>query len=59
MNKIYKVVWSKVRNCYVVVSELAKRNGKCRTSQTILNRRKRLADLLSIHTPALTKAVMA
>lgn len=26
MNKIYKVVWSKVRNCYVVVSELAKRN---------------------------------
>ena len=28
MNKIYKVIWSKVRNCYVVVSELAKRNGK-------------------------------
>ena len=24
MNKIYKVVWSKVKNCYVVVSELAK-----------------------------------
>ena len=29
MNKVYKVIWSKVRNCYVVVSELAKRNGKC------------------------------
>ena len=28
MNKVYKVIWSKVRNCYVVVSELAKRNGK-------------------------------
>jgi hypothetical protein len=28
MNKAYKVIWSKVRNCYVVVSELAKRNGK-------------------------------
>ncbi|MBQ5343658.1 MAG: hypothetical protein J6F33_00490, partial [Acidaminococcaceae bacterium] len=32
MNKIYKVIWSKVRNCYVVVSELAKRNGKCSSS---------------------------
>lgn len=24
MNKIYKVIYSKVRNCYIVVSELAK-----------------------------------
>ena len=32
MNKIYKVIWSKARNCYVVVSELAKRNGKCSSS---------------------------
>ena len=29
MNKVYQVVWSKARNCYVVVSELAKRSGKC------------------------------
>ena len=28
MNKAYKVIWSKVRNCYVVVSELAKRHAK-------------------------------
>ena len=28
MNKIHKVIWSKVRNCYVAVSEIAKRNGK-------------------------------
>ena len=28
MNKIYKVIWSKVRNCYVAVSEIAKRNRK-------------------------------
>ena len=28
MNKIYKVVWSKVKNCYVVVSELAKSHTK-------------------------------
>ncbi len=32
MNKIYKVIWSKMRNCYVTVSEIAKRNGKDRTS---------------------------
>ena len=24
MNHIYKVVWSRVRNCYVAVSEIAK-----------------------------------
>lgn len=28
MNHIYKVVWSKVRNCYVAVSEIAKGHGK-------------------------------
>lgn len=28
MNKIYKVIWSKVKNQYVVVSELAHSNGK-------------------------------
>ena len=28
MNKIYKVIWSKTRNCYVVASELAKRHTK-------------------------------
>ena len=28
MNRIYKVVWSKAKNCYVVASELAKRNTK-------------------------------
>ena len=32
MNKIYKIIWSKARNCYVVVSELAKRNGKCKNA---------------------------
>ena len=34
MNKIYKVVWSKVRNAYVVVSELAKRNSKTKSQHT-------------------------
>lgn len=34
MNHIYKVVWSKVKNCYVVVSEIAKSNGKEHTSHS-------------------------
>ena len=34
MNKIYKVVWSKVRNAYIVVSELAKRNSKTKSQHT-------------------------
>ncbi len=28
MNKIYKLVWSKVRNAWVVASEIAKGHGK-------------------------------
>ena len=28
MNKVYKVIWNKVKHCYVVVSEIAKSNGK-------------------------------
>lgn len=32
MNRIYQVIWSKTRHAYVVVSEIAKRNGKSKTS---------------------------
>ncbi len=32
MNKIYRIIWSKARNCYVVVSEIAKRSGKSSSS---------------------------
>ena len=28
MNQIYKVIWSRVKRCYVVVSEVAGRCGK-------------------------------
>ena len=28
MNKIYRVIWSKVKNCYVVVSEIVKTHSK-------------------------------
>ena len=35
MNHIYKVVWSKVRGCYVVVAEIAKSNGKTRSQKVV------------------------
>lgn len=38
MNKVYKVVWSKVRNAYVVVSELAKNHGKSKSVRTAIVR---------------------
>ncbi|MEE0657560.1 MAG: ESPR-type extended signal peptide-containing protein [Megasphaera massiliensis] len=34
MNKVYKVIWNKVKHCYVVVSEIAKRNGKSVTMKS-------------------------
>lgn len=33
MNKIYKLVWSKVRNTWVVASEIAKGHGKSSSSE--------------------------
>ena len=45
MNKIYKVIWSKVKNQYVVVSELAHSSGKqSRTSRNSI--RSRIAALV-------------
>ena len=45
MNRIYKVIWSKVKNQYVVVSELAHSNGKqSRTGKRSL--RSRIAALV-------------
>ena len=35
MNKIYKVIWSKAKNCYVVASELAKSHTKSPKSGVI------------------------
>ena len=28
MNKVYKIIWSKIRNCYVVVSEIARNHAR-------------------------------
>ena len=38
MNKVYKLVWSKVRNCYVVASELAKSHSKGKSRKTAVTR---------------------
>ena len=35
MNKIYKLIWSKVKNCYVVASELAKSRSKAPNSGVV------------------------
>ena len=36
LNQIYKVVWSKTKGCYVVVSELAKRVGRNKTKAVVV-----------------------
>ena len=36
MNKIYKVVWNKARNCYIVGSEFVKSQGKACSAKKIL-----------------------
>ena len=35
MNRIYKVIWSKAKNCYVVASELAKNHAKGSRSRSV------------------------
>lgn len=32
MNRVYKVIWNKVRNCYMAVAEFVKRQGKSSSS---------------------------
>ncbi|WP_386687099.1 YadA-like family protein [Lonepinella sp. MS14437] len=46
MNKIYKVIWSKVTRSFVVVSELASSQGKAKSS--VVNQQSKLSSLLSI-----------
>ena len=48
MNKIYKVIYSKVRNCYVVVSELAKNNGKGTSRGAVVAAPKRTSLLAAV-----------
>lgn len=48
MNKIYKVIYSKVRNCYVVVSELAKNNSKGTSRGAVVGSPKRTSLLAAV-----------
>ena len=51
MNNIYKVIWSKAKNCYVVVSEIARSHTKSATgSEKIggVTRRSLLASLMAL-----------
>ena len=45
MNKIYKIIWSEVRQCYVVVAEIARNRGK--------NNVRTIVEGLAAHTLAL------
>ncbi|WP_295358504.1 ESPR domain-containing protein, partial [uncultured Succiniclasticum sp.] len=56
MNKIYKVIWSKTRNCYVAVAEFVKRNGK---GGSVLNRRHIAAALAAVAICAAPAGVLA
>ena len=47
MNKIFKVIWNKVRNCYVVTSEIAKSHSKTK-SETSKNRGYTLISTLAV-----------
>ena len=47
MNRIYKVIWSKVKNQYVVVSELAHSNGKQSSTSKISSVRGSLRAMLA------------
>ena len=59
MNRIYKVIWSKVKNCYIVVSEIAKSHSK--PISTKLNSGKTVAAVLAVAAlcAGMTTSVMA
>ena len=51
MNNIYKVIWSKAKNCYVVASEIARSHTKSASgSEKIggVTRRSLLASLMAL-----------
>lgn len=51
MNNIYKVIWSKAKNCYVVASEIAKSHTKSASGSEKIGggtRRKLLASLMAL-----------
>ena len=55
LNRIYKVVWSKTKGCYVVVSELAKRVGRNKAKAIVISS----AAMAMAVSPVLTSTVGA
>ena len=43
INKVYKVIWNRTKHCYVVVSELAKKAGKAKSSHILCSAAKTAA----------------
>ena len=43
MNKVYKLIWSKVRNCWIAVAEIAKSHSKAKHSTVDLRKSVRIA----------------
>lgn len=43
MNKVYKVIWNRTKHCYVVVSEMAKKAGKAKSSHILCSAAKTAA----------------
>ena len=59
MNRIYKVIWSKVRHCYVVVSELAKKDGKSVSTRARVSKKMAASLAVMALCAGMTTGVMA
>ena len=55
MNKSYKVIWSKVKGCYVVVSEIAKRCSKSSSGRKIASGVLSLAIMAGVASPVMAE----
>ena len=55
LNRIYKVVWSKTKGCYIVVSELAKRVGRNKAKAIVISS----AAMAMAVSPVMTSTVSA
>ena len=47
MNRIYNVIWSKTKKCYVVVSEIVRGEGKAKTTYSVGGLPTRLGALMA------------
>ena len=56
MNRIYQVIWSSVKNCYVVVSENASRHGKKKAAHLAPSTTKRTMLAMSLGAAVLLSA---